>query len=114
MEETLLSFSGNGLFKEIYDNITAILLEPELLARCVQHLAICTEPATAEQTSRFACLVDLFQACSNGEGQGADTQSSLHQCFCAFQVGGAEIAQLQEVNISWSHSETCVSSKLWG
>lgn len=74
-------------------------VEAELLARYVQHLPIFTGPATAEQTFRFAWLVDLFQVCSNGKGQGADTQNSLDQCFCSSKAGGAELAQLQEVNV---------------
>lgn len=113
-EETLLSSSGNILFKERHENITAILVEAGLWARCVQYPAIFTGPATVEQTSKFAWLVDLLQACPNRETRGWYTKLPTSVFLCFPSWGSREIAQLQEVNVCWSHSETCASSKLWG
>lgn len=110
-EETLLSFSGNRWFKQRH-------LEILLLCKGRIIIKMCSAPSYLYQACHsradfWVCLAcGLFPGLFKGEGQGADTQSSLHQCFCACKVGGAEIAELQEVSVC--HSETCTSSKFWG
>lgn len=60
-EETLLSFSGNILFKETHENITAILVEAGLLARCVQHPWACHSRADFKVCLACGLVPGLFK-----------------------------------------------------